>query len=232
MRKIKKALVNALRDYALDDSEFAETFWISRNRVSGSFATDQVYIASMVDLWELIDFYEIAQWLEDKYQMVDLMGEGGFLREVEASTWRACTVRVEPWIHVEKSEVWFPCYEHKWFLWDNEMEIERHYFDIYEDWEWDGKMKFSRKSLVKDGDRTMVPYGDNQHTEAELFYIIETLLSKIMNHPVGKISVQSLKFQLHQTEEEKTQPLQAIPTSSDEWVPKRINRSGSRKPKK
>ncbi|MFD1385032.1 hypothetical protein ACFQ45_16890 [Rhodanobacter aciditrophus] len=79
----------------------------------------------------------------------------------------------------------------------------------------------------------MMPYGDTQHTEAELFYIIETLLSKIVNHPVGKISVQSLKFQLHQTEEEKTQPLQAIPTTSDEWVHKqRINRSVSRKPKK
>lgn len=233
MKKIKKALVNALREEALNDANFATTFWISRYRIEDSIASDPIYIASMVDLQELIDFDEIALGLEEHYELEDIQdNDGGFLREVEAHKWRNSVHRVEPWVHVEQSEVWFPCPEHKWFLWDNRIELERYEFGMYEDWEWDGKIKFSRQEFTQDGSRNMMPYGDGQHTQAELFYVIEKLLERIVNHPQGKISVKSLKFQLHQDASDKVPPMNAVPTTSDEWVPLKINRGGNKKSKK
>ena len=103
---------------------------------------------------------------------------------------------------------------------------------MYEDWEWDGKIKFSRQEFTQDGSRNMMPYGDGQHTQAELFYVIEKLLERIVNHPQSKISVKSLKFQLHQDASDKVSPMNAVPTNSDEWVPLKINRGGNKKSKK
>ncbi|RDL45502.1 hypothetical protein DN730_00155 [Marinomonas piezotolerans] len=232
MKKIKKALVSALQDRALNDADFATTFWISRYRITDSIATDPIYIASMVDLQDFIYFDEIAFALEEHYDLEEIQEQdGGFLREVEAHKWRDSAHRVEPWVHVEQSEVWFPCSEHKWFLWDNKIDLERHEFGIYEDWEWDGKIKFSRQEFIQHGIRNMMPYGDEQHTQAELFYVIEKLLARVVNHPHGKISVKSLKFQLHQDASEKVLPMDAIPTTSEEWVPLKINCDGNKKSK-
>ncbi len=232
IRKIRKELIKGIEMYVLQEAEFASTFWISTTRLSNSNATDPVYIASTEDLESWVDFEELAESLEERFELEDLLGEAGFLREVDIRTWRDETKRVRPWLHMERCHFWFPVPHQEWYLWDNELGYALPDFDNDEDW--NGKVKLTRKEFECDGRRDVMAFGDDDHAQAELFYIIEMLLARFVGgdyHP-EKIALKSLKFQLHQSPEEKTKPKKAVPIESKDWVPEKINRGRtSRKPK-
>ena len=229
-QRLKKAIIDALEERVYDDANLAATFWVSRQRVLDSFATDPIYIASVEDLEEWIDFEEVAEDFEEHFAMEDLIQETGFLRAVDVRTWREGTSKVEPWFHVESSQIWYPDQQQKWFLWDNGESVEYGSFGCF--YEKDGKVKLSRKNILKDGDRTMVEYGGEQHAQAELYEILEHMLAKIVGHRSDCLSVKSITFELHDKPGEKKAPLKAVPRSSEEWVPRKINRNRSRKSKK
>ncbi len=231
IRKVRKALLKGLETYVLQEAEFATTFWVSTARLSDSIATDPVYIASMEDLENWIDFEELAGSLEERFELEEILEEGGFLQEVDVRTWRDETKRVRPWLHVEGCHFWFPVPHQEWYLWDNQLGYSLPDFDSGKGW--NGKLKLSREGFEYHGGRDMTPFGDDQHAEAELFYIIEKLLVRFLGdeHP-GKISLKSLKFQLHQSLGEKSKPMKAVPIESKDWVPEKINRGRTpRKPK-
>ena len=231
IQKVRKELLKGLEMYVLKEAEFFTTFWVSTSRLSESTATDPIYIASMEDLETWVDFEELAESLEERFELEGLLEEVGFLRAVDVRTWRDETKRVRPWLHVERCHFWFPVPHQEWYLWDNQLGYCLPDFDNDEDW--NGKVKLSRKEFEYDGGRDVIPFGDDQHAEAELFYIIEKLLARFLGdeHP-EKISLKSLKFQLHPSLGEKTKPKKAVPVESKDWVPEKINRGRSpRKPK-
>ncbi len=227
---LKNAIVDALEERVYNEANLAATFWVSRQRVSDSIATDPIYIASVEDLEEWIDFEELAERYEECFSLEDLINETGFMRSVNVYIWRESTFKVEPLLHVENSQIWYPDQQQKWFLWDNGERVECGSFSCFD--EKGGKVKLSRKNILKDGDRTMVEYGGEQHAQAELFYLLEHMLAKIVGHRSDCISVKSIKFELHDKPGEKKEPLKAVPRSSEEWVPRKINRNPSRKSKK